>query len=175
MDDLIDRQAAAIDALQPEQKDFEKQLHDMFDHIWDCKIDHPEFQDTVGDLMRAVIQAHNNSVQPEKAAQPEQDREFIKLTVRNSNGRPYYSIIFLEFDDNGIGHDFEGYSSYSLDVISDYLKKYFMSSAQPETAKRIVGKSIGGITLWYQCCMCNEPVDAQDNFCRRCGRRLTDG
>jgi hypothetical protein len=47
--------------------------------------------------------------------------------------------------------------------------------SQPETAKRIIGKSRGGITLWYQCEMCNEPVDAQDNFCRRCGRRLTDG
>ena len=66
------------------------------------------------------------------SAQPEQDREFVKLTVRNSNGRPYYSIIYLEFDDNGVGHDFEGYSSYSLDVISDYLKRYFMPSAQPE-------------------------------------------
>ena len=47
--------------------------------------------------------------------------------------------------------------------------------AHPETAKRIVGKSIDGMTLWYQCDMCNEPVDAQDNFCRGCGRRLTDG
>ena len=47
--------------------------------------------------------------------------------------------------------------------------------AQPETAKRIVGKSKDGMTLWYQCDMCNEPVDAQDNFCRGCGRRLTDG
>ena len=48
-------------------------------------------------------------------------------------------------------------------------------TAQPETAKRIVGKSKDGMTLWYQCDMCNEPVDAQDNFCRGCGRRLTDG
>lgn len=48
-------------------------------------------------------------------------------------------------------------------------------SAQPETAKRIVGKSRNGMTLWYQCDMCNEPVDAQDNFCRGCGRRLIDG
>lgn len=47
-------------------------------------------------------------------------------------------------------------------------------SAQPEIAKRIVGKSRDGMTLWYQCDMCNEPVDAQDNFCRGCGRRLTD-
>ena len=41
-----------------------------------------------------------------------------------------------------------------------------LPSAQPVTAKRIVGKSRDGMTLWYQCDMCNEPVDAQDNFCR---------
>ena len=39
--------------------------------------------------------------------QPKQDIEFMKLTVRNSNGRPYYSIIYLEFDDNGVGRDLE--------------------------------------------------------------------
>ena len=50
-----------------------------------------------------------------------------------------------------------------------------LPSVQPETAKRIVGKSRNGMTLWYQCDMCNEPVDAQDNFCRGCGRRLIDG
>ena len=49
------------------------------------------------------------------------------------------------------------------------------AQSESETAKRIVGKSRNGMTLWYQCDMCNEPVDAQDNFCRRCGRRLTDG
>lgn len=47
--------------------------------------------------------------------------------------------------------------------------------AQPETAKRIVGKSRDGMTLWYQCDMCDEPVDEQDNYCRGCGRRLIDG
>ena len=57
-------------------------------------------------------------------------------------------------------------------VCDDYT---VLPSAQPETAKRIVGKSRNGMTLWYQCEMCNEPVDAQDNFCRGCGRRLTDG
>jgi hypothetical protein len=50
-----------------------------------------------------------------------------------------------------------------------------LPSAQPETAKRIVGKSKDGMTLWYQCDMCNEPVDAQDNYCCGCGRKLTDG
>ena len=57
-----------------------------------------------------------------------------------------------------------------------YIWKNLMDlpSAQPETAKRIVGKSRDGMTFWYQCDMCNEPVDAQDNFCHRCGRRFED-
>ena len=59
---------------------------------------------------------------------------------------------------------------------SDGIKKLIsiLPSAEPETAKRIVGKSRGGMTLWYQCDTCNEPVDAQDNYCRGCGRRLID-
>ncbi len=40
--------------------DFEKQIHSMFDHIWDCDINHPVFEDTVGDLMEAVIQCYQN-------------------------------------------------------------------------------------------------------------------
>ena len=47
-------------------------------------------------------------------------------------------------------------------------------SAQPETAKRIVGMSKGGMTMWYQCDMCHEPVDEKDAFCSGCGRRLVD-
>jgi hypothetical protein len=47
-----------------------------------------------------------------------------------------------------------------------------LPSAEPETAKRIVFKTRNGIMPWYQCDTCNEPVDAQDNYCRGCGRRL---
>lgn len=69
-------------------------------------------------------------------------------------------------------------TEYDCTLLDRVDVRYVLSdlpSAQPETAKRIVGKSRGGMTLWYQCGMCNEPVDAQDNFCRGCGRRLTDG
>ena len=38
--------------------DFAKEIHNMFDHIWDCEIDHPVYQDTVGELMEAVIQVY---------------------------------------------------------------------------------------------------------------------
>ena len=41
-----------------------------------------------------------------------------------------------------------------------------------ETAKIVIGKSKGGVTLWHECSKCGEPVDAKDMFCRRCGRRL---
>ena len=40
---------------------FEKMLHEMFDDIWDCEIDNPLFQDTVGDLMKDVIEAHKKA------------------------------------------------------------------------------------------------------------------
>lgn len=62
--------------------------------------------------------------------------------------------------------------NYAFEVAASCV--YNLPSAHPETAKRIVGKSRDGMTLWYQCDICNEPVDAQDNFCRGCGRRLTD-
>ncbi len=54
------------------QNDFEKQIHAMFDHIWDCEIDHPVFHDTVGDLMGAVIQCHKGlpSAQPTQNNMP---------------------------------------------------------------------------------------------------------
>ena len=47
-----------------------------------------------------------------------------------------------------------------------------LPSAQPETARIITGRSMSGMTMWYQCNMCNEPVDKHDAFCRGCGRRF---
>ena len=41
-----------------------------------------------------------------------------------------------------------------------------------ETATVSVGKSKGGVTMWYECAACGEPVDQGDTFCSRCGRRL---
>ena len=34
---------------------FEKGLRDMFSTMWDCKIEQEVFEDTVGDLMKAVV------------------------------------------------------------------------------------------------------------------------
>lgn len=49
-----------------------------------------------------------------------------------------------------------------------------LPSIQPkrETATVSVGKSKGGVTMWYECAVCGEPVDQGDTFCSGCGRRL---
>jgi len=70
-------------------------------------------------------------------AQPEQQnaRTFQGVIVEyptNSTypeyeGKPYFLIKYTED-----GQDFIGYGTYKPDVLSEYLKKYFMPSAQPE-------------------------------------------
>lgn len=54
--------------------------------------------------------------------------------------------------------------------IENYINS--LPSAQPETTRRIVGKSKGGKTLWYECERCGEPVDEGDKFCRGCGAKM---
>jgi glycerol kinase len=57
-----------------------------------------------------------------------------------------------------------------IDKIEQTLGEFTLE--KQETAKIVVGKSRGGVTLWHECNKCGEPVDAKDIFCRRCGRKL---
>lgn len=45
---------------QKKKKKFIEGLDSMFSSVWDCKIDHPLWEDTIGDFMRAVIQLYDN-------------------------------------------------------------------------------------------------------------------
>ena len=51
-DDTIYKQAT-LDA------EFAEAVRAMFANIWDCKIDHPQYQDTVGEILEKVIELHN--------------------------------------------------------------------------------------------------------------------
>ena len=42
--------------------EFKNGLLKMFSSIWDCEIEHPVFQDKVGDLMSAVLQLYKQAV-----------------------------------------------------------------------------------------------------------------
>ena len=72
--------------------------------------------------------------------------------------------------------DYHWASKSPNDIMSDAVNALKeLPSAQPERTKRIIGKSINGMTMWYQCESCNEPVDEKDLFCSGCGRRFEDG
>jgi len=67
----------------------------------------------------------------------EQTRVFVELVVeypdpelctyKEYRGKPYYSIKYIEN-----GETYVGYGTYNPEVLSQYLKEYFISSAQPE-------------------------------------------
>ena len=109
------------------------------------------------------------------SAQPECVKEFVMLKVIDLNGRPYYSIIYLEN-----GNEFEGYSSYDLKVISEYLKRYF-GFAQPDSLVRPSARwmSVGHKSARI-CSRCfrDEPYKFADHdadvydFCPHCGAKM---
>lgn len=58
-------------------------------------------------------------------------------------------------------------------LINDYvIKKVPPAEPKRETATVSVGISKGGVTMWYECDACGEPVDQGDTFCSGCGREL---
>lgn len=122
-------------------------------------------KDPMGGLNYESILGSLPSVQPEKRTETHAETHACDLISRRAaidRFEPWLKV--------------DGYSEGELNMLKAVLYELrVMPPAQPETAKRIVGKSRDGMTLWYQCDMCNEPVDAKDNYCRGCGRRLTDG
>lgn len=48
------------DVMSPDE--FKNGLLEMFSSIWDCEIDHPAFQDTVGEMMSDVMQLYARAV-----------------------------------------------------------------------------------------------------------------
>lgn len=47
--------------------------------------------------------------------------KFEEIDISDLSGRPYYSIIYWDGDEKHCG-----YSSYSIEIISEFLKEYFM-------------------------------------------------
>ena len=104
------------------------------------------------------------------------DRQFEEIVVEYSNpdlcsypeykGKPYFSIHYTEN-----GKDFR-YGTYNPEVLSNFLKEYFMPSAQPERKK---GKWIyqnwtRNNTPTELCSECNTwSLGRLEKFCPNCG------
>ena len=116
------------------------------------------------------------------SAPPEQQRTFVELVVeypdpelctyKEYKGKPYYSIKYIE---NGEIHI--GYGTYNPKVLSQYLKEYFISSAQPDRKKGkwIIpvphGDVISYSRAYWECDQCHEVAyfGNEMNFCPNCG------
>lgn len=125
--DMATNALGAIEQIQWERDMAIKQLHDLGYGL--------------GEKPREEL--NNSSQEVKKANVPDTNvgdmvsRRFVELLAeyhdpeicpyKEYKGKPYFSIKYIE---NGEGYI--GYGTYNPKVLSQYLKKYFISSAQPE-------------------------------------------
>ena len=118
------------------------------------------------------------SAQPEK----QHERIFQEIIVEypsystypECKGKPYFSIKYAEN-----GQEFIGYGTYKPEVLSEYLKEYFMPSAQAERTCVNCGRTVnnGG---WYADGGTRCPIEehytlSKDGYCHLWEKRnMTD-
>ena len=125
--DTISRQHA-IDALKTDMASLDHIIKGM--SAYDVRLDAYVSQ-------RNQVDCDIDTISNLPSAQPEQQNARIfqgviveyptYSTYPEYEGKPYFLIKYTED-----GQDFIGYGTYKPDVLSEYLKKYFMPSAQPD-------------------------------------------
>lgn len=118
-------------------------------------------------------------------AEPERKmcRKFFEIAVNypkictypEYEGKPYYSIIYEEN-----GEMITGFGTYKPEVLSQYLREYFISPAEPveRTAKAISDDVIITVNGYryhheeYLCNACKKKVFSCDSYCSHCGAKL---
>ena len=129
------------------------------------------------------------------SAQPDKTRIFVELIVeypdqelcpyKEYRGKPYYSIKYIEN-----GERYVGYGTYNPEVLSQYLKEYFMPSAQTERKKgKWIDEKINSYTSRTYCSECGNSAPFicvsgdyygrnmhgetnKTKFCPHCGARM---
>jgi hypothetical protein len=115
-------------------------------------------------------------------AQPEQQhgRIFREIVVEYPSyctypeykGKPYFSIKYTEN-----GQEFIGYGTYKPEVLSKYLKEYFMPPARPERIKGHWTVKEGELAFWDVCSVCRKMIIHRAphyNFCPNCGADMRE-
>jgi len=102
----------------------------------DMRLHHDHLSGTYRKALNMAISALEK-LDSVPSARPESTRTFVGLVVKYTDpvfcaykeykGKPYYSIKYIEN-----GETYVGYGTYDLKVMSQYLKEYFISSAQPD-------------------------------------------
>lgn len=103
-------------------------------------------------------------------------RDFVELVIEypttcaypEYKGKPYYSIKYREN-----GQEYIGYGTYKPEVLSQYLKEYFIPSVtqKSKTGHWIVRDDLCSVR-YYQCSECNEIGFYDTDFCPNCGAKM---
>ena len=119
------------------------------------------------------------------ALKPERSRTFLEIVVSypvfcaypEYEGKPYYAIKYEEK-----GETIIGFGTYKPEVLSQYLRQYFLPSAEPEWKN---GKwiKVGHWGRTYKCNQCGNYLDfdginagrGDANFCPNCGSEMSRG
>ena len=104
-------------------------------------------------------------------------RQFEEIVVRypsvdmcnypEHKGKPYFSIRYKENGENHIG-----YGTYKPEVLSRYLRDYFMPPAQPERKKgHWIAPKYYPTQFTYTCSKCGykQSFNGKFKFCPNCG------
>ena len=111
----------------------------------------------------------------------EPDRKFLEIVAKYSKfctypeyeEKPYYSI---KYEENG--EAFVGFGTYKPEVLSQYLREYFISSAEPERVAKVEKVDTNSPhSQVYKCCKCGQYTHrtawSRDVvYCPSCGARL---
>lgn len=98
------------------------------------------------------------------------DLIFEKLICEKHDKGNYYSIQYLDLND---GSHHIGYSSYSLDIVSDYIKNYFINE-KSDTERHAHWTRINDVLS--QCSNCKTTILScdTDNYCSYCGCKMDE-
>lgn len=103
--------------------------------------------------------------------------EFKKLTAKNVGDKNYYSIHYFDETD---GEIHQGFSSGSLDVISDFLKEFFINNNTERHAHWNDDFSFKSNAKRVDICSCCKSAIYRDidsdkyNYCPHCGCKMDE-
>lgn len=105
--------------------------------------------------------------------------KFKKLVSKKVDGENYYSIHYLDETD---GEIHIGFSSSNLDVISDFLKEFFINNNAERHAHWEQPSYFDEDNGVFQCSNCKEefvlisgsPKENEYNYCPNCGCRMDE-
>lgn len=100
-------------------------------------------------------------------------REFIEIVVDyppadlctypEYKGKPYFSIKYREN-----GKTYVGFGTYKIEMLSQWIKEYFISDTQPKTGHWISDKN------GQYCDKCGNGIKTPYNFCPFCGADMRE-